>query len=100
MNKEALRSDMILRGWRLDRWGHLQKEMKFTNAKTLEVSLHLMRLKFQKSSVRIERGYRTAVAGSERTENSWVRVGGAYYSAISKDQYGSIRIGNKVFKPL
>jgi hypothetical protein len=64
-------------GWEQDRWGHLSKGE--------------YRLKVQARSVRLERRYKTTATEYSPSETRYVRLRGAYFSALSLDGEGKLQ---------
>lgn len=71
MNREQLTQWAVSRGWKMDRWGHLQKDQ--SNGKTY-------RLKLSRIAVRYE------VKG----EYGWVRLRSGYLSRLSVSEDGKL----------
>jgi hypothetical protein len=69
MKKEDLAAYLVQHGWTKDRFGHYHKgEYRF---------------KFQKISVRLEKGYHTADTEYSKGEKRWLPVRSAYLKDLS-----------------
>ncbi len=83
-------------GWKLDRFGHLHKDVRLKNG-----ALRKLRVKVQVVSVRIEvRTESHSPPGDEITvPASWVRIGGTYLSDVVYLPDGRVKIGSKLIGP-
>ncbi len=88
MIKSTLKQELTNRGWKEDRYGHHQKELRLVNRETREEKLRVYRVKLQATSVRVE----------VKSELGWVRVDGAYLKDIEITETGAIQIGRKLLK--
>ena len=69
MKREELAAFLVSAGWTIDRFGHYHKgEYRF---------------KFQKTSVRYEKGYHTSDTEYSKGEKRWLPVRSGYYSKLS-----------------
>lgn len=77
VDREELRTLLIGSGYKVDRWGHLQK--KYGDG--VDAPVREYRIKFQDKSIRIEKRI-THTDGSRE----WMRIGGDYYANIRLDK--------------
>lgn len=84
-------------GWKLDRWGHLQKTLKVYNRKRQLVSRDY-RIKLQVASLRLEVRVHYPASEYNPAGNEWMRVGGDFYSKIELLSGTRLRIGRHVLE--
>lgn len=84
------------RGWTLDRFGHLRKDLEMRKT-TGEIELVPWRIKLQATSLRVER--QIQVSGYDgKSKNEWLRVTSTYYKDIVTLEDGRLKVGTKIFK--
>lgn len=82
-------------GWKLDKWGHLQKTLKFYN-KERQLVPRDYRIKLQATSLRVEVRVHYPASGYNPARNEWMRQDGDYYSKIELLDGARLRIADDV----
>lgn len=100
MTKQAELGAFLERaGWVKDQWGHYKKDLArrvTQGGKPVIVDIPF-RIKMQATSCRIEKQITIAGTSYSKAKNEWLRIGGAYYSAVDID--GNIcRIGTNIIQ--
>lgn len=89
MQSEEIKGWLLANGWKLDRYGHMQKQ---TETKRY-------RMKFQAQSVRFE----VRIEMPHDAPDEWMRVAGAYYKdvrVIAQGKFvGRLLIGTYALRP-
>ena len=91
-------AEMQKRGWELDRWGNLQKDVHAVDKITKEESTRRLRLKIQKTTVRVERQVIYAATQYTKEEKAWIRMDSDYFKYITMEN-GVIKVGRYKFNP-
>ena len=97
LSKERIIELLEGAGWKLDKWGHLQKTLKFYN-KERQLVPRDYRIKLQASSLRVEVRVHYPASEYNPARNEWMRQGGDYYSKIELLDGASLRIGKHLLK--
>lgn len=97
LSKERIIELLEGAGWKLDKWGHLQKTLKFYN-KERQLVPRDYRIKLQASSLRVEVRVHYPASEYSPARNEWMRQGGDYYSNIELLDGARLRIGKHLLK--
>ena len=96
MNKQVLNVFLTEMGWQVVHMGNMLFTSVRVNAVTGFKLERKLRIKFQSKSVRVEVQVHHPDAEHSYAKNEWVRIGGDYYSRITRDG-NIVRIGTYVF---
>lgn len=96
MDKQELKDFLTELGWQVDHMGNMRFTSVRVNAVTGFKLERKLRIKFQSKSVRVEVQVHHPDAEHSYAKNEWVRIGGDYYSRITRDG-NVVRIGTYVF---
>lgn len=91
MKREELIEELTARGWVVDKWGHLRRDMKMVINGQERIVPH--RVKMLKTSVRLER------RNIHGTTSDWYLMTRSYFKTITTTPEGGLKIGSATFKP-
>lgn len=101
MKREQFEEILKADGWERDRFGHYHKTEQWRTQRvdSPEVIIHerKYRIKLQDRSFRIEVQVRHEATEYSPAKNSWVRLGGDYYSKIVRLDDGRVHVGPYFF---
>jgi hypothetical protein len=97
MDIKELKAALVAKGWTEDRFGHLKREVKYSDGSP-DDKVRVYRVKVQKLSVRLERQYTIEASQYSPAKTDWSKVDGAYLKDIKVREDGGIVIGKKVLK--
>lgn len=93
MKRDEMYELMKRSGWKPDAWGHLRMELKPQKIDGMvDVPARSYRLKFQATSVRLEKQITHPASEYRPAQKEWIRISSSYYKDL-KVQDGKIPLG-------